>query len=62
VINLDIRSTVMNSNVVARRLARANRTSVTVVVDEQPMTVRRRPGRRTVEQAAIRASLLGVSQ
>jgi len=50
----------MNSNVVARRLARANRTSVTVVVDEQPMTVRRRPGRRTVEQAAIRASLLGI--
>jgi hypothetical protein len=51
----------MNSNIVARRLARASRPTVTVVVDQQQMTVRRRPGRRNVEQAAIRASQLGLS-
>ena len=50
----------MDSNVVARRLARVSRPTAKVVVDEQPMTVRRQPSRKTVKQTAIRASMLGL--
>lgn len=53
----------MFRNSTTRRLSLVNR-PVTVLVgeDRTPMTVRRQPARRNVEQAAIRASLLGIDQ
>jgi hypothetical protein len=53
----------MFRNSTSRRLSLVNRPVTVLVGDERiPMTVRRQPGRRNVERAAIRASLLGIDR
>jgi hypothetical protein len=52
----------MFRNATARTLTRATRPAAVQPADEQAtITTRRRPARRNVEQAAIRASLLGMT-
>ncbi|MFG2046067.1 hypothetical protein ACGFIW_01385 [Micromonospora sp. NPDC048935] len=56
----------MFANATSRRLARATRTTVPVEIADDAGTVTtfrpaRRPARRNIEQAAIRASQMGLS-
>ncbi|MFI2663344.1 hypothetical protein [Micromonospora carbonacea] len=56
----------MFANATARRLARASRTTVAVDLDFEDGTVTtfrpaKRPARRNIRQAAIRASQLGLT-